>query len=119
MSEKEKFYEEIRAFLSELTRQSGQPMDNALLDDLILYESSMIKGPADNSEIEVSLRYDLHGYLFNLADPTNHLRQTPLKLRIKTEKQFVGNLNAYAREIVWYGRKGGHFHHINIARELL
>lgn len=113
---KERFYKELRPFLKALALQSGQPIEEDFLDDLILYQSSIIKDPYV-SEIPVTLRYDLHGFFSHLGDSATPLPRFPNKLRIKADQSFNGDLKSYATEIVWYGRKGGRYHHTDVTKE--
>ncbi len=115
--DKERFYKELRPFMKTLALQSGQPIEDDLLDDLMLYQSSVIKDPYV-SETSVAFRYDLYDFFSHLDDSAMPLLRLPNRLRIKADQSFNGDLKSYAREIVWYGRKGGRFHHTDITREI-
>ncbi|OHA99041.1 MAG: hypothetical protein A3H52_03050 [Candidatus Zambryskibacteria bacterium RIFCSPLOWO2_02_FULL_39_26] len=108
---KEKSYGEIRGFLNVLVRDLGLgEIDPVLLDDVVLYASSRIIGP-NLPPVSIELHYNLHEYLSRLRDPSVRLEKMPMSLTIKAETDFGGDLERYAKEVVWYGRKGGKFHH--------
>lgn len=116
VTDKKKFFGEIRDFIETLAQSLGYEIDNNLLDDIVLYQSALVKDP-HISELSISLQYNLHGYFSSLRDEKTILSNSPSLLKIKGDKSFDGDLESYAREIVWYGRKGGHFHHPNIVEE--
>ncbi len=117
VTDKEKFYREIRSFIETLASQLTVPVDNDLLDDLVLYQSATIKDP-HVSEVVITIQHDLYNYFGNLRDlgTAPSLVNRPVRLRIKAGQSFSGNLESYAKEVVWYGRKGGRFHHSDITR---
>lgn len=116
VTNKKGYYQEIREFVGEFARDWGAYVSNDMLDDLILYQSSLVKDP-DVAETLVSLRYDLHDYFSNVRDPEATLKKSLLKLKVKGDRNFEGDLETYAREVVWFGRKGGRFHHSSVTAE--
>ncbi|MBI3631992.1 MAG: radical SAM protein [Candidatus Vogelbacteria bacterium] len=116
ITNKQKFYEEIRSFVSELSQGLGQDNKGELIDDLILYQSSVIIDPIV-SELGIELRYNFLEYFGDSVDRNMELKSSPVRLLIEADQNFSGDLERYAREVVWYGRKGGRFHHGNITKE--
>jgi putative methyltransferase len=116
VTDKKRFFEEIRIFIGVLAQDFGSPIDSALLDDIVFYQSSLVKDPYV-SESSVILQYDLHDYFSRLRDKETVPSISPSLLKTKGDKSFGGDLESYAREIVWYGRKGGRFHHTNLIIE--
>ncbi len=113
VSDKERFYTEVRHFLGALMRDLGLGLDEVdpvLLDDIVLYESSRIIGPNLPPQ-SIVLHYNLHQYLSRLRDSSARLESLPTNLGFKAETDFDGDLERYAKEVLWYGRKGGKFHH--------
>ena len=110
MKDKVGFYAEVRSFIGILALKLGNPMDSALLDDLVLYQSSLMKDP-ETAEFSVAFQYDLHGYF---EGTTKTLDRSSKRLLVRAGKGFEGDLEVYAREVVWYGRKGGQFHHLAV-----
>lgn len=120
VADKEAFYSEIRFFLGALSWRLSQRVDEDLLDDLVSYQSSIIKDP-NLKEVEVDLRYDFHDYFSHLSDKEATLERFPTKLVVKAreDESFGGDLESYAKNVVWYGRKGGRFHHSQVTTERL
>ena len=119
VSDKERFYTEVRHFLGALMRDLGLGLDEVdpvLLDDIVLYESSRIIGPNLPPQ-SIVLHYNLHQYLSRLRDSSARLESLPTNLGFKAETDFDGDLERYAKEVLWYGRKGGKFHHPVITAE--
>ena len=109
--QKERFYKEVECFIQILLKNLRFSMDSVLLRDLILYQATRGKDPYSLSEISISLSYDLHKYFCGLENRAWNLYKIPNRLSIMADKSFAGDLMAYAKEVVWYGRKGGRFHH--------
>lgn len=116
VTNKESFYQEIRGFIDEFACNSGIFIEKEILDDLILYQSSLVKDP-NVTELSVSLRYNLHDYFSNVRESKAILNKAPTLLKIVGDRSFGGDLETYAREVVWFGRKGGRFHHSSIVCE--
>lgn len=116
VTSKESFYQEVRDFIDELARNLGGSIENEILDDLILYQSSLVKDP-NVAELSVFLKYDLHDYFSKVRDCDVVLKKSPMNLKVKGDRGFAGDLETYAREVVWFGRKGGRFHHTAVTAE--
>jgi radical SAM superfamily enzyme YgiQ (UPF0313 family) len=112
--EKEKFYKEIRSFVERV----GQEVNTALLEDLVLYQSAMMIDPYSSKQ-KIELQYDIHGYFTNCYKEEILRYSKPYQLVIEADRNFSGDLKRYAQEVVWYGRKGGKFHHSNVAVEVV
>lgn len=110
VTNKKDFYEEMLGFVDWFASDLGIHIGGALLEDIILYQASLVKDP-DVLEVSVPLRYDLYDYFRNVRDSEAKLKKTPLRLKVKGDRDFDGDLETYAREVVWFGRKGGRFHH--------
>ena len=118
ITNKKKFYKEVRFFLNDLSSKFGLKAENELLDDLVLYQSSIMCDPFMN-ESKIKIKYNWYEFFKNLHSKKVNVKKVPAKIIIKADKNFAGNLVEYAREIVWYGRKGGKFHHSQITVELI
>jgi radical SAM superfamily enzyme YgiQ (UPF0313 family) len=116
VTNKESFYKEIRSYIDEFALSLSILVEKEILDDLILYQSSLVKDP-NIAEVSVSLRYDLHDYFSRVRDPEATIKNTPSKLIVRGDRNFDGDLETYAREVVWFGRKGGRFHHTCVVAE--
>ncbi len=115
VTKKTSFYEEIRSFLDLLAEAMSQTIDPKLLDDLVLYQKSVVKDPY-TSAVSIDLDYDLHDYFGQSIDSAPQLISRPTKLNIKADHEFR-DLEDFAQRGIWYARKGGRLHHANIAKE--
>lgn len=113
VTHKKKLYEETKLFIKSLVQDLGHTIEDNLLNDLISYQSSVIIDPF-NSHTSVNLEYDLHTYFNGAVDKSYTINPSPINLIVRAEQDFSGDLEKYAREVVWYGRKNGRFHHTNI-----
>lgn len=98
--EHEEFYEEIRAFLQEFV------LSEPLFEDLLQYQRNIIKKPGEGNFI-LTLGYDFASYFSkiyeNLYTP---LSEEPCRIQIDGIR-LPDNWPDFARDIVWFGRKGG------------
>ncbi|MDB5194410.1 MAG: hypothetical protein JWN50_424 [Parcubacteria group bacterium] len=109
--EKWGFYDEIETFLRSLVEEKGLSVDPDLLRDLVSYQAAIMIDPV-LVPISIELAYDFPNYFKTLGE-SSALEQKPVRLVIEGNS-YHGDQKAYAREVVWYGRKGGSFHHKNI-----
>lgn len=115
VTEKGEFYREIRSFIGLLAGISGRQFDDVLLDDVVLYQLAVVRDPY-TTRTTIGLSHDLHGYFGDLKSGSEPPKSSS-RLLIKTDREFGGDLEKFAREIVWYGRKGGSFRHTDITRD--
>lgn len=115
IAEKENFYQEMGDFLPTFFVDQGRIVDKDLLEDLLQYQKNMIMDPFSPRKFQFSLRFNLHNYFSSLyqREPAA-LTRLPQTLVVEADREFWGGLEVYAREIVWYGRKGGKFRHTNV-----
>jgi radical SAM superfamily enzyme YgiQ (UPF0313 family) len=103
MAEKEQFYKETTTFIKGL-------IDSELIKDLIEYQKSILIDPYKNTEY-IHLNWNIHEYL--QAAYMNEI--IPLVKESVTYsingKDYNGDLETYAKEVIWFGRKGGTFKH--------
>jgi radical SAM superfamily enzyme YgiQ (UPF0313 family) len=104
--EKDRFYAEMRRFIRELVDDGRLPLDEDLLSDLFEYQGRMVLDPFTPGNFSVNLKYSLHEYFVNayLGTPFPLVKKES-SLNVKARAEFGGDLETYAREIVWYGRK--------------
>lgn len=88
-----------------LTDTYNIPYD--LVDDLVKYQRVSVKQPLNKQVKSVNLKHDIHNYVSNLL-----VNNEDVKLKKINNTVIVDSPNSYqdvkdyAREIVWYGRKG-------------
>jgi putative methyltransferase len=120
--DKRRFYEEISQFLDSLLSENGVAKSTAEhdLSELVLYQEKMIIDPHTQPVTNLDLEFDFHGY-FDSAykGAASELKKNPNRLTITSDATFQGDLESYARTIVWYGRKANKFRHSDVRVELL
>ena len=117
--DKDRFYTEMADFLEGLLGESGSDPAKDELKALLLYQEKMVIDPFTERVIELELEFDLHDY-FNsaYAGAAGELSKKPKHLTITSEDSFAGDLELYARHIVWYGRKANRFRHTNVRSDI-
>ena len=94
------FFDEVIGYLNTFS------IDKDIFTQLLKYQKNMIKRPCvKESSFEIS--YDFPAYFANIynGNPTR-LKESNLQIKI-TNENCKTNYPDYARETVWYGRKGG------------
>ncbi|MQF67519.1 hypothetical protein FIM07_03655 [SAR202 cluster bacterium AD-802-F09_MRT_200m] len=113
--EKDQFYAEFTSFLRALSADVGANLNDDQLMGLTRYQESMIIDPFTPPALTVDLDYDFHEY-FEAAylGSSIGLQEKATRMTITPEHCFQGDLELYARTIVWYGRKSNKFRHSNV-----
>lgn len=107
-------YKELGGFLASFLREYHAKFDPALIDDLLKYQRQRLVHYDDNHnsdhEFVLGLRYDIPEYIHDVMKgeirPLHHGRKS---YHIVRNQDFQGDKKRFAREVVWYGRKGGKF----------
>lgn len=110
ISRKEVFFKEIRDFLDVLILEKQLTIDRELLDDVVRYQSLLMRDPC-TSTASATFSYNLPEYFSKFKEKTLLLTKNPVTVSVAETKQFTGDIQQYAQEVVWYGRRGGSFHH--------
>ena len=85
-------------------------MEQGIIDDLIAYQKAIIVNPSDSGDLLVTLDADIPDYVSASREgKAADLTLSPVTYRIDRGEGFGGDKDAYARQAVWYGRKGGKF----------
>lgn len=94
------FFDEITAFLGSFG------IEKDIFNNLIVYQKKMIKRPSVR-EFSFSVAYDFPEYFQNIYNGcADKLNKTALTVCVNDQKA-RDSYPDYARETVWYGRKGG------------
>lgn len=99
----EDFWSLLKEFM--LHRYKNIPED--IIDDLVKYQRISVKQPLKQQIKSVDLNYNIHDYVSSLL-----INREDVELEKISNTVIVDNPNSYqdvkdyAREIVWYGRKG-------------
>lgn len=104
----DQFFIEIKDFIKKLSQSK-------ILDDLIIYQHAIIVKWNESGDREFELNYPLHHfYKAQLTGKDFELKRGRYKVKIIDDPKFNGDKKRYAKEIVWWGRKGGKFIYQNI-----
>lgn len=98
-----RFYAELRQWVRQLA-----PWDR--LDDLFVYQNAVVPHPDQPADFKISTGSAVHEFISQQALG----RAVLLELRsmtygVRPAKAYGGDFESFAREVVWYGRKGGSF----------
>lgn len=107
---KDEFYEEVREFVGVLASLQATSVHSKLLDDLVSYQSLLMKDPFTKG-LNLSISYDLPRFLGSEDLEERDVSEVKLELTLSGENSFEGDVERFAREVVWYGRRGGTFQH--------
>ena len=103
----DRFFVEIKLFLDQF--------DIEYVDDLVLYQRSMVVKWKNGGNKEIKVSLPLHSfYTSQLIGESVPLILGKYIVRIVDNFNFNGDKKRYAKEIVWWGRKGGKFIYQNI-----
>ena len=83
-----------------------------LLNDVLTYQQNIVVNYRDKTDKEIELDYNIHEYIRGIkSDKPVSLKNMRRKYQIINPWNFDGNKERFAREIVWFGRKGGKFNY--------
>jgi len=115
VSDKDIFYNEIFGFLTYLISGDGLSVDEDQLSGLLTYQKNMTVDPFTPPSFNIDLGYDFQEYFRKIYQGTpGRLEKKATRLTVKPEHTFYGDLEHYARTIVWYGRRSNKFRHTNV-----
>ena len=94
------FYNEIRSFVKNYIENAD------LFEDLFSYQSAVVKNPYSKKAV-LDLKYDFYKYFTDIYNGhVGSLIKRQNRIVIDSS-EISDNLVEYARETVWFGRKGG------------
>lgn len=94
------FYNEIREFVNDFID------DKELAEDILNYQSSVVKNPYSKRK-EVELNYDFYKFFSDVYLGNICSLEKKKNIIVIDSTEVSDNLVEYARETVWFGRKGG------------
>lgn len=106
--QKSAFYQEMSNFLAHLAAAKGLDLAEDLVEDLLTYQQHSVTGPSTPRRLSFDLRYNLHEYFQGIGQREQiPLTRKPCRVTATSEVVFGSDLERYARQVVWYGRKDG------------
>lgn len=110
VDKKEKFYEEIVNFVKSCSSITDNTTPAEFFESLVVYQKNMILDPSTPERFEFAIMFDIQSLLSEKPE-MEKLEIGSLKYKVNARKNFKNDAVQYAREVVWYGRKGGNFKH--------
>ncbi|MBT3926416.1 MAG: hypothetical protein HOM52_14505 [Rhodospirillaceae bacterium] len=109
VDERDQYFSEMKGFVEYLITNAGVEIDDTLLDDVVRYQKEMTLSPYQKAK-RVNFEYDLQNffagaYLGEIAA----CKKSKNTVEVTPAVEYAGKLKTFAQEVVWYGRKGGHF----------
>ena len=99
--DKDSFYEDIKPFIGRYIT------DEALLEDLLSYQKSVIKSVNDKIH-SFCAEHDWKNYFGNILSGSEYRKPEAKKVCYTLdEPHTVHSWDEYARKVLWYGRRGG------------
>mgnify|MGYP001575830684 FL=1 len=107
---------ELLEIVNLLSHIYGFNIEPELLQDLIKYQILMIKDPYLPQEFCFNCDYVWHQYFDRVLSGDDKRAPIigPVTFTVKTSQAYNGDLERWAREHVWFGRKSAPFLHGNI-----
>lgn len=107
---KDVFYTELVDFLKQLDAEFGWHINPNLMNDLMIWQKVIVMDPHSPERLEFDLDYDLLEYLERAyVGSEGELVRKDCHHAAVYRREYGGDLETFAREVVWYGRKGGRF----------
>lgn len=104
------FYRECRHFLDEFLLAQKVDMPEALKDDLMRYQQATLVHYDRRNDVTLNLRYNLDEYIKGCRKGNSvAFEKGDFKYKVTATHKLEGDAEKFAREVVWYGRKGGKF----------
>ena len=117
--DKDSFYSAISEFMGGLVADNGWSTDETLLSQLLDYQKEMVRDPYAPERINLEVDYNFHEYFLSvLFGAEGRLEKRPSSLVLTPDSCYEGDLELFAKEVVWYGRKGGKFRHGTVTNSL-
>lgn len=108
---KKRFYRELAAWVKVTFPECE------VAKSLLTYQAAIVADPSQAAEIAISQPYNLHEILMGARlDIDIPLEKIKANYVVYPSKTYTSD-EAFATEVIWYGRKGGRFLHTNIKRK--
>ena len=106
------FYKEVELFIKFFLKKNKISTEEPLINDLLSLQREAVAHYDDDGDVDLKLNYNLPKYIEQIkaglpAQLINH--KSPKKYKIEKRHKGLGKKEDFAREVVWYGRKGGKF----------
>ena len=104
------FYTEFAEFLCKFLDKKGVELEGRLLTNLLVYQRALVVHYDNDGNVEIDLHYNLHEYIQQIkVGAPIPLEEGRNLYRMINTWMLAGDKQRFAREVVWFGRKGGKF----------
>ncbi len=104
----DRFFDEMRGFLAELRERRGWTIDEALLDDIVRYQRSVLVRWDRDASDDYELAHSLHGFVRGQLDGRQvSLRRGRYAMHVEDATAMLGEKERWAKELIFWGRRGG------------
>ena len=100
---REKLQSDVLVMMTRLLHNNGH-VTESLLQDLLAYQALMTSSPVQQRTTILPLKHDLVSFFEAAPDETRVVRRS-VSVRIAREEAYEGDVERWAREVVWWGRK--------------
>lgn len=115
-----RFYSELGGFLRDLNSRRSLGLDEDLISDLLRYQEAIVVKWGESGTRDLDVGHSLHDYYRSvLTGEPAELQKGGFRLSVRDPFGFAGDKRKYAREIIWWGRKGGKFVYEQVHQEAL
>lgn len=119
VEKKELFYTELEDFLKQLDTKFGWQINSNLMEDLMNWQKVIVMDPYSPKELDFDLDHNLHEYFEKVyMENEGEFVRKECHLTAASRGQYNGDMESFAREVVWYGRKGSRFQRMITPREV-
>jgi radical SAM superfamily enzyme YgiQ (UPF0313 family) len=103
-------YAELKAFLRGMLTEHKVQIDEGFLDDLFVYQRAVVVDPMSTGDRVLKLKTNIPECVAAWrASKSAILKRGEFAYRVRRTAEYAGDVKAYAKHTVWYGRKGGKF----------
>lgn len=116
----DQFFIELILFINEINKKYGLNIENTIIDEIIRYQELIIVKWKEKGDKEILVSYPYHSYYTSkLVNKSFDLAKGKYSIKVVDDFNFDSDMKRYAKEIVWWGRKGGKFIYQNIEEECI
>lgn len=114
------FYQEINTFIRVLIENKKLYFEKGFIEDLLRYQQAIVVKWQKNGSQIIQLGYSIHSFISGaLTGDFVAPMAGCYSVEINDPFQFSGDKRRYAREIIWWGRKGGKFSYKNVQERMV
>jgi putative methyltransferase len=104
------FYADLKPFLDELATKRRLELPEGFVSDMLRYQEAIVVKWEKDGGRELELSYPIHGFFRGcLVGDKVPLNRGRYAVSVRDPFHFNGDKRRFAKEVIWWGRKGGTF----------